>query len=106
MMQLGLNPCAFKVSILPRTFPFVMSITVMDPSLMPSKLSRLFWTNRYRSSGDRTLWWAPGAAGMAWRNFGCRGSVLSYRLTNPGLAVATYKRSPLALESIYFDTPC
>ena len=24
-------------------------------SLMPFKLSRLFWTNRYRSSGDRTV---------------------------------------------------
>ena len=55
MMQLGLNPCAFNVSMLPRTLSFFKSITVMDPSLMPSKLSRLFWTNRYRSSGDRTL---------------------------------------------------
>ena len=36
-MQLGLNPCVFNVSILPRTVPFVKSITVMDPSLKPSK---------------------------------------------------------------------
>ncbi len=41
-----LNPCAFRVSMLPRTVSAFSSITVMDPSLIPSRLRKLFWTNR------------------------------------------------------------
>jgi hypothetical protein len=43
-MQLGLNPSFFRVSMLPIRSPFCISMTVIEPSLMPGRLSSAFWT--------------------------------------------------------------
>jgi hypothetical protein len=45
-MEFGFSPWFFRVSTLATGSPLARSMTVMDPSLIPGRFRRLFWTKR------------------------------------------------------------
>ena len=58
-MEFGLNPCSCSVLMLPTASPLPRSITVIEPSLMPGRLSNEFCTKASFSSLVIATWWAP-----------------------------------------------